>query len=342
MNNKKDFGLFIKSKRTEKSLSQKELADILFVTESAVSKWERGLSYPDITMVANLCKTLEISEHELITASTDHAYRKEKAEAKNFRTIKSAWFLIPTICYAIALVTCFICNLAVNHTLSWFWTVLASLICSYAFVPTFSMFFNKYKLLIFLTTSFSALALLLLVCGMLYGNILAYITAILGILIGYVLVFIPICIEKYNTSTIIKKLKFLISIVLAGLITILMMCVIRVYYNYRLLNAILICLYCFAALIICALLGLTKQNKLLKASEIVFTLTTFFYLTNLVVSKVLRIPNDSYNIDFSNWKTCVNGNCNFIVFLSFLFIGLVLLIVGFLRINNKEKSNKKH
>ena len=121
-----------------------------------------------------------------------------------------------------------------------------------------------------------------------------------------------------------------------------MMCVIRVYYNYRLLNAILICLYCFAALIICALLGLTKQNKLLKASEIVFTLTTFFYLTNLVVSKVLRIPNDSYNIDFSNWKTCVNGNCNFIVFLSFLFIGLVLLIVGFLRINNKEKSNKKH
>ena len=66
MNNKKDFGLFIKSKRTEKSLSQKELADILFVTESAVSKWERGLSYPDITMVANLCKTLEIRDRKSV------------------------------------------------------------------------------------------------------------------------------------------------------------------------------------------------------------------------------------------------------------------------------------
>jgi transcriptional regulator with XRE-family HTH domain len=43
MDNKK-FGNFIREKRMEKGLKQRELADLLFVTESAVSKWENGVS----------------------------------------------------------------------------------------------------------------------------------------------------------------------------------------------------------------------------------------------------------------------------------------------------------
>ena len=43
MTDKKTFGLFIKAKRTEKNYSQKDLAEMLFVTEGAVSKWERGI-----------------------------------------------------------------------------------------------------------------------------------------------------------------------------------------------------------------------------------------------------------------------------------------------------------
>ena len=44
MTDKKTFGAFIKSKRIEKNYSQKELAELLFVTEGAISKWERGVS----------------------------------------------------------------------------------------------------------------------------------------------------------------------------------------------------------------------------------------------------------------------------------------------------------
>ena len=44
MTDKKTFGSFIKTKRMEKNLSQKDLAKELFVTEGAVSKWERGVS----------------------------------------------------------------------------------------------------------------------------------------------------------------------------------------------------------------------------------------------------------------------------------------------------------
>ena len=115
MTDKKTFGLFIKSKRIENNYSQKDLAELLFVTEGAVSKWERGVSYPDITLISEICRVLNISEHEFITASTDTASRKIQHEAKIFRTIRKTWFLVPTISYLVALIICFICNLAVNH-----------------------------------------------------------------------------------------------------------------------------------------------------------------------------------------------------------------------------------
>ena len=43
MTDKKTFGSFIKTKRMEKNYSQKDLAEMLFVTEGAVSKWKRHL-----------------------------------------------------------------------------------------------------------------------------------------------------------------------------------------------------------------------------------------------------------------------------------------------------------
>lgn len=43
MEGKESFGKYILKKRKEAGLSQKMLADRLFVTESAVSKWERGV-----------------------------------------------------------------------------------------------------------------------------------------------------------------------------------------------------------------------------------------------------------------------------------------------------------
>ncbi len=48
MTDKKTFGSFIKLKRSEKNYSQKDLAEMLFVTEGAVSKWERGYPIPTL------------------------------------------------------------------------------------------------------------------------------------------------------------------------------------------------------------------------------------------------------------------------------------------------------
>ncbi len=44
MENRKSFGAFLLQRRKELGMTQKEFANRLFVTDSAVSKWERGVS----------------------------------------------------------------------------------------------------------------------------------------------------------------------------------------------------------------------------------------------------------------------------------------------------------
>lgn len=65
MNNKK-VGLFIASLRKEKNMTQKELADKLYISDQAVSKWERGLSMPDISLIEKLSDYLEVSVSEIL------------------------------------------------------------------------------------------------------------------------------------------------------------------------------------------------------------------------------------------------------------------------------------
>ena len=63
------------------------------MTESAVSKWERGVSYPDITQITPLCEALEVSEHELVTASDDERQRRMEREVDVHRKVRLAWLI---------------------------------------------------------------------------------------------------------------------------------------------------------------------------------------------------------------------------------------------------------
>lgn len=64
--NNEEFGLFLTKLRKEKGLTQKQLAEQLFVSDKAVSKWERGLSFPDISLLIPLEKILEATTTELL------------------------------------------------------------------------------------------------------------------------------------------------------------------------------------------------------------------------------------------------------------------------------------
>ncbi len=147
MQDKKSFGKYITEKRKEANLTQEELANKLYVIPTTISKWERGISYPDITVITNLCKELNISEHEFFTACDDETMNKEKKEIQKYRTIKKWLFNIINLVYLIGIITCFICNLVIDHKLSWFLIVLLGVLISFAITSLpFYLKNNKYKL----------------------------------------------------------------------------------------------------------------------------------------------------------------------------------------------------
>ena len=63
----RELGDLIKEKRLQKSLTQKGLADQLHVTDKAVSKWERGLCYPDLSLYELLSDILDIPLDKLVS-----------------------------------------------------------------------------------------------------------------------------------------------------------------------------------------------------------------------------------------------------------------------------------
>lgn len=64
-------GRFIRERRMELGLTQQQLADRLGITDKAVSKWERAVSYPDITILRELAAALEVSVTELLAGERD-------------------------------------------------------------------------------------------------------------------------------------------------------------------------------------------------------------------------------------------------------------------------------
>ena len=59
-------GKFIANCRKDKNITQEELAEKLYITDRAVSKWERGLSLPDADKMFDLCNILGINVNELL------------------------------------------------------------------------------------------------------------------------------------------------------------------------------------------------------------------------------------------------------------------------------------
>ena len=59
-------GKYIAFKRKEQDLTQKQLAEKLNMSDKSVSKWERGICLPDVSVYLELCKILDISINEFL------------------------------------------------------------------------------------------------------------------------------------------------------------------------------------------------------------------------------------------------------------------------------------
>ena len=82
------FASLIKEARCKKNLTQKDLSDMLYVTDRAVSKWERGKSLPDISMLKKISEVLDIDINELLEIE------KDKKDHKMFKRNAINYYLV--------------------------------------------------------------------------------------------------------------------------------------------------------------------------------------------------------------------------------------------------------
>ena len=87
--NKERFGTYIAENRKQMGMTQAQLAEHLHVTDKAVSKWERGLSYPDVTLLEPLADVFGISIDLLLRCQMPADDREDFAVEEQNESIKN-------------------------------------------------------------------------------------------------------------------------------------------------------------------------------------------------------------------------------------------------------------
>ena len=206
MENKKTFGSFICQRRKELGLTQKEFAQRLFVTDSAVSKWERGLAYPDITLLQSICQVLQCSEKELLSSSEDIEGRRAESLAKAYLRLSRNYRLIQYLLFAAITLGCLLGNLISQHALTWFWIVLAAqlMVAALTLLPTFVP--RERRGAVALGGFTAALVLLLGVCCLYCGGTWFPVAAV-SVVFGLGLVFLPFVLRTLPLPAVLSRRK---------------------------------------------------------------------------------------------------------------------------------------
>ncbi|MGN0628229.1 MAG: helix-turn-helix domain-containing protein [Oscillospiraceae bacterium] len=76
----RSMGEIISTLRKERNMTQRELAEKLNVTDKAVSKWERGLSCPDVSSLPKLAEALGVPVETLLDAAPKSDDNKSEAD----------------------------------------------------------------------------------------------------------------------------------------------------------------------------------------------------------------------------------------------------------------------
>ena len=197
-------------------------------------------------------------------------------------------------------------------------------------------FFESKKLLAFTVSTYLSVCLLLFTCAVYTRDLSWFVTACIGILIGYALLFVPILLSKTEYS----RYKFIISFAGALALTVLLLTHIRIRQPFMLGDAILMAAYGFAPVILCAVICAFRLNALLKAGICTATVGIALYCANYVAEVLFGSSSgDFYQVDFRNWEQCLNGNVQFIVLVLFLLVSAVFLAMGFRRVRRNRKGS---
>lgn len=343
MDNKKTFGTYILQRRRELGMTQHELAEKLYVTESAVSKWERGLSYPDITLLMSICGVLDISEHELLTGSEDTQKRASEQLASKYLRLTRSYRIIQYIVYGLALLGCAIGNLAARHTLDWFFIVLASVLAasSLTLAPALADMHPKLercKAAVSLGCFTFSLELLLLVCCLYTGG-KWFAAAAAGVVFGLSFFILPVLLYQFPLTQALKRHKTLLYF---SVQTILLLLLLLVTVDPRdfLRFAIPIALLCLTLPWgVMAAIRYLPINGWLRACVCAAWTELWVWLAPFGVDRILGVSGDPASVwsvwtefDFSRWGGWyTERNVFAIILFSLAAVVLLLAVAGIIR-----------
>lgn len=136
----KKTGAFIAECRKAKHMTQKELAAKLNVTDKAVSKWERGVGYPEITTIPVLAELLGVSTSEIMLCGHTRVSKEQSSvkdmpepdavvsntveymehlQKQNVSNIKDIAFLTLSAALLIGMFICGLCNYIISAKFDW-------------------------------------------------------------------------------------------------------------------------------------------------------------------------------------------------------------------------------
>ena len=80
-------GAFISKLRKDKNMTQQELGDLLGINGKSVSKWERGINCPYISILSEIAKIFDISIEELLNGERNNIETYTKDDGKYYKII---------------------------------------------------------------------------------------------------------------------------------------------------------------------------------------------------------------------------------------------------------------
>ena len=274
--------------------------------------------------------------------------KKERKRTFTIGIVTAAVLMIPVI-------VCLICNLAIGHSLDWFFIVLASL-AVFASITVVPLVVEKNAGLWTLGCFTGSLLLLLLVIAIYTGGSW-FLLAAVPIIFGLSVLFAPYVVKRIKLPSALQNKKGLLVMIwdtiwLYGIIIVvgLMSASSKGYWE----NALAITAYCvilpwvlFLIIRYSRLPGKAKDSKLhglIKGGICVIVVGVYMTITNNVINGI--IGGGTYwnfaQVDFSDWSTVTTANANiwWIILISTLTIGAGLIIAGIIVQGSKKVADK--
>lgn len=114
-----EFGENLRKIREERGLTQQTLADYLYVTRQAVSRWEGGSRYPDLMTAKKMSQFLEVSLDELLSDDDMKQYVEKNAVLDNSVSKRAQIVLISlALMCSLVISVIYICNYFIQYNMA--------------------------------------------------------------------------------------------------------------------------------------------------------------------------------------------------------------------------------